>query len=412
MAKAIEFRFVTTGDEARNNLADAPIGSRDGATFAQSGNYLSATQAMFVKPTGADLHLLDTTATRANIIDHGVGLPAVTDDIDGNTRPSGVGYDIGADELVSNSQPPWADTTPPSVPQSLSATVVSSSQINLSWSASTDNVGVTGYRVYRSGAQIGTASSSSYAVTGLSPSTTYAFTVAAYDAAGNVSAQSNIATANTLPLLDTTPPTVSLTAPANGTIAGTITVSATASDNVGVVGVQFKRDGSNLGSEDTSAPYTVTWDSTTVTNGTHTFTAVARDAAGNTVTSQAVAITVNNTSGNPASFQTLHDTIPNFARYPTLQSVQSGAWSNTATWTPARLPQAGDVVLIQHVVTYDSLTGAATTIGIASGGKLTFQTNQATMLRVGTLLVMPGHTSGWYPTDPGRCECPGEHYHY
>lgn len=99
VAKAIEFRFTTTGGEARNNLADAPLGARDGATFAQSGNYLAATPAMFVNPAGADLHLLDTAATRAFVIDHGVALPAVTDDIDGDRRPLGAGYDIGADEL-------------------------------------------------------------------------------------------------------------------------------------------------------------------------------------------------------------------------------------------------------------------------------------------------------------------------
>jgi hypothetical protein len=124
VVKAIEFRFGTTGGEARNNLADAPIGSRDSATFAQSGNYLTATPAMFVNPASADLHLLDTTATRANAIDRGVALPAVTNDIDGQPRPAGAGYDIGADEYTPNTQPPagslGADTTPPSVPQSLS----------------------------------------------------------------------------------------------------------------------------------------------------------------------------------------------------------------------------------------------------------------------------------------------------
>lgn len=96
---------------------------------------------------------------------------------------------------------------------------------------------------------------------------------------------------------DTTPPTVSLTAPSAGaTVSGSsATLSANASDNVGVAGVQFKVDGNNAGSEDTSAPYSTTWDSTTVSNGTHTITAVASDAAGNTTTSSSVSVTVNNT---------------------------------------------------------------------------------------------------------------------
>jgi len=227
VVKAIEFRFVTTGGEARNNLADAPIGSRDGATFTQSGNYLSATQAMFVNPASADLHMLDTTATRANVIDHGVVLTAVTDDIDNATRPYGAGYDIGADEFGASSPAPVGsgtgpgtspgatDTTAPSVPQGLLTTVVSSSQINLSWSVSTDKVGVTGYRVYRSGTQVGMTPSPSYAVTGLASATAYSFTVAAYDAAGNVSAQSNTAVANTLPLPAPTPAPTSAPAPGN-----------------------------------------------------------------------------------------------------------------------------------------------------------------------------------------------------
>ncbi|MGO9932943.1 MAG: fibronectin type III domain-containing protein [Steroidobacteraceae bacterium] len=89
------------------------------------------------------------------------------------------------------------DTTPPSVPTGLSATAVSSTQINLSWTASTDNVGVTGYDVFRNGTQVGTTTTTSYQDTGLTASTTYSYTVAAYDAAGNVSAQSTAATATT-----------------------------------------------------------------------------------------------------------------------------------------------------------------------------------------------------------------------
>src|SRR5207249_10943319 len=94
---------------------------------------------------------------------------------------------------------------------------------------------------------------------------------------------------------DTTPPTVSLSAPANNaTVSGSsVTVSASATDNVGVAGVQFKLDGANLGAEDTSAPYGVTWNTTTIANGSHTLTAVARDAAGNRSTA-AVSVLVNN----------------------------------------------------------------------------------------------------------------------
>src|SRR6185312_3988442 len=82
------------------------------------------------------------------------------------------------------------DTTAPSTPTNLKVTGTTSSSASLSWSPSTDNVGVSGYRVYRNGTQVGTASGTTFTDTGLSASTNYTYTVAAYDAAGNVSAQS------------------------------------------------------------------------------------------------------------------------------------------------------------------------------------------------------------------------------
>jgi len=83
-----------------------------------------------------------------------------------------------------------ADTTPPSIPTNLSGTAISSTQINLTWTASTDNVGVTGYKIYRNGTPVGTSATNSYANTGLTASTAYTYTVSAYDAAGNNSSQS------------------------------------------------------------------------------------------------------------------------------------------------------------------------------------------------------------------------------
>jgi cellulose 1,4-beta-cellobiosidase len=89
------------------------------------------------------------------------------------------------------------DTTPPSVPANLAVTGTTSSSVSLSWSPSTDNVGVAGYRVYRNGTQVGTTTSTSFTDTGLSASTQYTYTVAAYDAAGNVSAPSAAVSATT-----------------------------------------------------------------------------------------------------------------------------------------------------------------------------------------------------------------------
>ena len=93
--------------------------------------------------------------------------------------------------------PPAPDTVPPSVPANLSAYVVSSSQVTLSWQAATDNVGIAGYQVFRNGVQVGTSSAPSFTDTGLAAATSYTYTVLAFDAAGNSSAQSAPATVST-----------------------------------------------------------------------------------------------------------------------------------------------------------------------------------------------------------------------
>jgi hypothetical protein len=103
-----------------------------------------------------------------------------------------------SDQPIGGGVSPPPDTTPPSVPAGLSATAVSSTQINLSWSASTDDVGVAGYKILRGGAQIANSVSTSYSDTGLTPSTTYAYTVSAFDAAGNESAHSAPVSAMTM----------------------------------------------------------------------------------------------------------------------------------------------------------------------------------------------------------------------
>ena len=101
---------------------------------------------------------------------------------------------------------------------------------------------------------------------------------------------------------DTSPPSVTIASPSSGaTVSRTIDVVATASDDVGVAGVQFRLDDADLGAEDTEAPYSVPWDTTTTSDGSHTLTAVARDAAGNVTISEPVTVTVSNTSPPPPS---------------------------------------------------------------------------------------------------------------
>src|SRR5207302_1454578 len=120
----------------------------------------------------------------------------------------------------------------------------------------------------------------------------YHVRVRSRDAASNLGTSGDI-TFTTLTPPDVTLPTVSITAPAAAaTISGAVTVTASATDNVGVVGVQFQLDGGPLGAEVTVAPYSVVWDTTTASLGAHTLAAVARDAAGNLGTAAAVTVTV------------------------------------------------------------------------------------------------------------------------
>jgi subtilisin family serine protease len=126
---------------------------------------------------------------------------------------------------------------------------------------------------------------------------------------------------------DVTPPTVAITFPPSGTtVVGSVVVTANATDNVGVIGVQFQLDGTNLGPEATTAPWGVTWDTTAPSPGPHTLTAVARDAAGNRTTSAPVNVTV--THGPLAS---LSSSSLNYAaqRVGTSSAAQSVTVSNT-----------------------------------------------------------------------------------
>ena len=177
---------------------------------------------------------------------------------------------------VANETTPPPDTTAPSTPTGLTANAVSTSQINLSWSASTDNVAVTGYRVFRNGTLVASPTSTSVSITGLAASTTYSFTVAALDAAGNASAQSAPLSVTTPAPPDTTAPSVptGLVATANSPVSLSWTAST---DNVGVTGYRVYRDGTLVASP-TSTSVSITG---LAASTTYSFTVAALDAAGN-----------------------------------------------------------------------------------------------------------------------------------
>jgi Fibronectin type III domain len=152
----------------------------------------------------------------------------------------------------SSSGPP-ADTTPPSAPTNLVLTVVSGTQINLAWTASTDNVGVTGYKVERcqgggcsNFAQIGTTTNTTYSDTGLTASTSYSYRVRATDAAGNLSGYSNVSSSITA----TSAISVSITPVRGGAVKGqSVTFNATVQNDVGAVGVTWATSGGAFSSQ-------------------------------------------------------------------------------------------------------------------------------------------------------------------
>lgn len=138
------------------------------------------------------------------------------------------------------------------------------------------------------------ATAHSQNLTGLTPGTLYHYRVTSRDGAGNVSVSTD--RVFTTVTTDTQAPTVGLTAPTAGaTLTGIATLTATASDNVGVIGVQFLADGVAIGLEDTAAPFSLPWTTSSVADGSHVITAVARDASGNSATSAPVTVTITNT---------------------------------------------------------------------------------------------------------------------
>jgi hypothetical protein len=191
------------------------------------------------------------------------------------------------------------DVTPPLISAVL-ASAITPSAATITWTTNEPSDSQVEYGTTTGYGSLGTLNASLViahvaTLSGLAPNTLYHYRVRSRDFAGNLAISGDF-TFTTL-ALDLTPPTVSITAPSGGaTVTGTVTVTASASDNVAVVGVQFKRGGANLGAEDTTSPYSVSWNTAGVANGSHTLTAVARDAAGNSTTSAGVAVTVSNTT--------------------------------------------------------------------------------------------------------------------
>ncbi len=262
--------------------------------------------------------------------------------------------------------------------------------VNLSWTASPDSV--VGYNVYRATSATGTYTKlnsslvTSTSFSDLAPLTGATYMVRAVKLESTPSGSYYNASQGmfwtvggvvTPPPTDTTAPTVAITAPVVGaTVTNSVmTVSANATDNIGVIGVQFKLDGADMGSEVLIAPFSKSWTMSSVATGSHTLTAVARDLAGNQKTSAAVTFTVpapstgGGTGGSTNTTGTVvwvDDALPAGA---TGGADGGDSWS----WVNSPAPYSGAVAhqsalatgVHQHYFDY-----ATATMAVAAGDKL------------------------------------------
>ncbi|MDH5366882.1 MAG: GEVED domain-containing protein [Cyclobacteriaceae bacterium] len=198
------------------------------------------------------------------------------------------------------------DTQAPTVPTGLSVSGTTETTTSLLWTASSDNIGVTGYDVYVDGFLDGSTATTSYNISGLVVNTSYTLSVSAKDAAGNTSAQSTGLNITTPDL--TAPTAVTGLAAANTTETSTDLSWTAATDNVGVSGYEVYVDGFLNGSTVLTS-YSVTGLSA---SSTYTLSVRAKDAAGNASTSSAVNVTTSDPVGGGCSDVTLTLIVDNY----------------------------------------------------------------------------------------------------
>ncbi|MFL6660203.1 MAG: carbohydrate binding domain-containing protein, partial [Massilia sp.] len=240
------------------------------------------------------------------------------------------------------------DSTPPTTPGAISSAQLTDRSVVLNWAASTDNIAVTGYRIYRNGVVVGTATSNSYTDNALAPSTAYNFAVQAFDAAGNQSGMSG-----TLGLTTLAPDTTAPSAPGQPTASGITSSSvnlnwSAATDNYGVSRYLVRRDGTQVGTSATTSFV----DSGLTPATAYSYAIAAQDSAGN-VSAVSTARSVTTAAGNVAQV---------YYKLP-------------AGWTSANMhyaPTAG---------TWTAVPGLAMPIACSGWGMLTVNLGSATALQ-------------------------------
>jgi len=292
---ATTYNFYVTAKDAAGNLstasntvnvitlAPADTTAPTAATLSASGTTTSSTNLSWNAATD------NTGVTGYNVYQNGVLKTTTTTTslaVTGLNAATTYGFYVTAKDAAGNVSSASntanvttlapADTTAPTA-ATLSASGTTASSTNLSWTAATDNTGVTGYNVYQNGVLKTTTTTTSLAVTGLTAATTYNFYVTAKDAAGNVSSSSNTASVTTLALADTTAPTAT-TLSASGTTGSSTNLSWTAAtDNTGVTGYNVYQNGVFKTTTTTTSLAVTGLNAAT----TYNFYVTAKDAAGN-----------------------------------------------------------------------------------------------------------------------------------
>jgi Big-like domain-containing protein/HYR domain-containing protein/fibronectin type III domain protein len=275
--------FSEALDSSTINMNTFQLRSASGALVAGAVTYDGTRTAAFT-PAAPLAALTWYSATLAG----GTTDPRVKD-LAGNALASTVTF--------SFTTAPAPDVTPPTVSilSPVAGTTVAGT-ITLSATA-TDNVDVAGVQFILDNAPAGVELLSAPYSLALNTTSlangTHTISAAARDTSGNASTAPTIAISV---LNDLAPPTVVITQPSGGAVGVMQTITATASDDVGVAGVQFFLDNAPIGQEAIASPFSIVWQTTTAAPGLHTLTALARDAAGHTTMSAPVSVTVQNTT--------------------------------------------------------------------------------------------------------------------
>jgi phosphodiesterase/alkaline phosphatase D-like protein len=340
--QVVAFRAAPTGPDTQPPTAPGtPVlsvvsSSQINLTWPAATDNVGVTGYLVERCAGAGCNTFAQIATPSTASLNDTGLTASTS-YSYRVRATDAAANLGPYSAVASATtqaPP--DTQPPTAPGTPALTVVSSTQINLTWPAATDNVAVTGYLVERCAgancttfAQIATPSTTSFNNTGLTPSTSYSYRVRATDAASNLGPYSPVASATTQAAPDTQPPTAPGTPTLSVVSTSQINLSwSPATDNVAVTGYLVERcAGANCATfAQIATPSTTSLNDTGLTAATsYSYRIRATDAAANLGPYSPVA---------SATTQSIPDTQPPTAPGTPVLAVVSNSQINLS-WSPA-----------------------------------------------------------------------------